>query len=52
MEDLNNHYDRIAVAIDYIKTHFKDQPDLNEVAQAGTPQPFFISNAYSRTGQG
>src|SRR5258708_6270554 len=46
MEDLNNHYDRIAVAIDYIKTHFKDQPDLNEVARQVHLSPFHFQRLF------
>jgi len=46
MEDLNNHYDRIAVAIEYIKTHFKDQPDLNEIARQVHLSPFHFQRLF------
>lgn len=46
MEDATN-YDRIATAIDYIKTHFKEQPDLNEVAEKIHLSPFHFQRLFT-----
>lgn len=46
MEDITN-YDRIAIAIDYIKTHFKEQPDLNEVAEKVHLSPFHFQRLFT-----
>jgi AraC family transcriptional regulator of adaptative response/methylated-DNA-[protein]-cysteine methyltransferase len=46
MEDTTN-YDRIATAIDYIKTHFKDQPDLNELAEKVHLSPFHFQRLFT-----
>ena len=46
MEDLNNHYDRIATAIEYLKTHFKDQPDPNEIARQVHLSPFHFQRLF------
>src|SRR5882757_5431465 len=46
MEDTTN-YDRIATAIDYIRTHFKEQPDLNEVAGKVYLSPFHFQRMFS-----
>jgi AraC family transcriptional regulator of adaptative response/methylated-DNA-[protein]-cysteine methyltransferase len=46
MSDLTN-YDRIATAIGYMKTHFKEQPDLNEVAEQVHLSPFHFQRLFS-----
>jgi AraC family transcriptional regulator of adaptative response/methylated-DNA-[protein]-cysteine methyltransferase len=46
MEDITN-YDRIATAIDYIRTHFKEQPDLNEVAGKIHLSPFHFQRLFT-----
>ena len=46
MEDTTN-YDRIATAIDYIRTHFKEQPDLNEVAEKVHLSPFHFQRLFT-----
>jgi AraC family transcriptional regulator of adaptative response/methylated-DNA-[protein]-cysteine methyltransferase len=46
MEDQHYHYDRIATAIEFIKTHFKDQPDLNEVARQVHLSPFHFQRLF------
>ncbi|HEX9511250.1 MAG TPA: methylated-DNA--[protein]-cysteine S-methyltransferase [Puia sp.] len=46
MSDLTN-YDRIATAIEYMKTHFKEQPDLNEVAEKVHLSPFHFQRLFS-----
>src|ERR1700733_5274616 len=46
MEDQNYHYDRSAAAIEFIKTHFKDQPDLNEVARQVHLSPFHFQRLF------
>ncbi len=43
--DIN--YDRIAEAIDYIRTHFKSQPDLNEVAKKIHLSPFHFQRLFT-----
>jgi len=40
-------YKRIAEAIDYIKTHFKDQPDLDEVAAKVHLSPFHFQRLFT-----
>ncbi|MEJ5960953.1 methylated-DNA--[protein]-cysteine S-methyltransferase [Pedobacter immunditicola] len=40
-------YQRIAVAIDYIKVNFKSQPDLNEVAESVNLSPFHFQRLFS-----
>lgn len=40
-------YNRIAVAIDYIKAHFKTQPSLDEVAAAVGISPFHFQRIFS-----
>lgn len=45
MQDQTN-YDRIATAIEYIKTHFKDQPDLNKVAEQVHLSPFHFQRLF------
>ena len=40
-------YQRIAVAIDYIKTHFKEQPNLDEVAQRVHLSPFHFQRLFT-----
>ncbi|HVW59274.1 MAG TPA: methylated-DNA--[protein]-cysteine S-methyltransferase [Puia sp.] len=46
MEDITN-YDRIATAIDYIRTHFKEQPDLNVVAEKIHLSPFHFQRLFT-----
>lgn len=45
MQDPTN-YDRIATAIGYIKDHFKQQPDLNEVAGKIHLSPFHFQRLF------
>ena len=40
-------YDRIANAIDYIRTNFKQQPSLNEIAQAVHLSPFHFQRLFT-----
>lgn len=40
-------YERIAEAIDYIKIHFKDQPNLDEVAKKVNLSPFHFQRLFS-----
>jgi len=40
-------YNRIAKAIDYIKTHFKDQPSLDEIARAVGISSFHFHRMFS-----
>ena len=40
-------YHRIAEAIEYIKTHFKEQPDLDEVAKSIHLSPFHFQRLFS-----
>ncbi|HEY9260405.1 methylated-DNA--[protein]-cysteine S-methyltransferase [Chitinophaga sp.] len=42
-----NNYDKIATAIDYIKSNFKTQPDLQEVAAAVHMSPFHFQRVFS-----
>jgi len=44
-EELN--YERIAKAIDYIKTHFKSQPNLDEVAEKVNLSPFHFQRLFT-----
>ncbi|HXB93119.1 MAG TPA: methylated-DNA--[protein]-cysteine S-methyltransferase [Puia sp.] len=46
MEDLNHHYNRIADAIEYIRTHFKEQPDLDEIARQVHLSPFHFQRLF------
>jgi len=46
MQDLTN-YDRIATAIEYMKTHFKEQPDLNEIAEKVHLSPFHFQRLFT-----
>lgn len=43
----NIHYTRIAMAIEYIKTHFKEQPNLDEVAKIVHLSPFHFQKLFS-----
>ncbi|CAD0002823.1 bifunctional helix-turn-helix domain-containing protein/methylated-DNA--[protein]-cysteine S-methyltransferase [Flavobacterium salmonis] len=43
----NINYNRIAEAIDYIKTNFKDQPNLDDVAQKINLSPFHFQRLFS-----
>ena len=40
-------YNRIAEAIDYIKANFKDQPNLDEVAEKVHLSPFHFQRLFS-----
>jgi len=40
-------YDRIAEAIDYIKQHFKSQPNLDEVAEKVNMSPFHFQRLFT-----
>jgi len=42
-----NHYNTIASAIDYIKAHFKTQPDLREIAAAVHMSPFHFQRVFA-----
>lgn len=44
-EKLN--YERVAKAIDYIKTHFKSQPNLDEVAEKVNLSPFHFQRLFT-----
>lgn len=44
-EEVN--YERIAKAIDYIKTHFKNQPNLDEVAESVNLSPFHFQRLFT-----
>ncbi|HTL10562.1 MAG TPA: methylated-DNA--[protein]-cysteine S-methyltransferase [Chitinophagaceae bacterium] len=41
-------YERIALAIEYIKTHFKDQPGLEEIAAQVHVSPFHFQRMFNR----
>ena len=43
----NINYNRIAEAIDYIKTNFKEQPNLDEVANKVNMSPFHFQRLFS-----
>lgn len=42
-----NHYNTIATAIDYIREHFKTQPDLQEMAASVHMSPFHFQRVFS-----
>lgn len=42
-----NNYDKIATAIDYIKSNFKTQPDLQEIAAAVHMSPFHFQRVFA-----
>ena len=46
-EQENIDYSRIAAAIDYIQTHFKQQPDLDEVAKRIHLSPFHFQRLFT-----
>lgn len=46
-EQENINYSRIAKAIEYIQTHFKDQPDLDEVAKKVHLSPFHFQRLFT-----
>lgn len=46
-EQQNINYKRIAEAIDYIKTNFKEQPNLDEVAKKVNLSPFHFQRLFS-----
>lgn len=41
-----NNYERIAIAIDYLKAHFKEQPDLEKVAEIVHLSPFHFQRLF------
>ena len=48
MSDLQNtNYERIAKAIEFLKTNFKDQPSLDEVAKAVHLSPFHFQRIFT-----
>ncbi len=48
MEEQNQmNYNRIAAAIDYIKTNFKEQPDLSSIAEKVHLSPFHFQRLFS-----
>lgn len=48
MEEQNQmNYNRIAAAIDYIKTNFKEQPDLGSIAEKVHLSPFHFQRLFS-----
>jgi AraC family transcriptional regulator, regulatory protein of adaptative response / methylated-DNA-[protein]-cysteine methyltransferase len=46
-DQAHTNYNRIAVAIDYIKVHFKDQPSLDEIAGAVGISSFHLQRIFS-----
>jgi AraC family transcriptional regulator, regulatory protein of adaptative response / methylated-DNA-[protein]-cysteine methyltransferase len=46
-EQENLNYNRIAAAIDYIQIHFKDQPNLDEVAEKVHLSPFHFQRLFT-----
>lgn len=46
-ETQNENYQRIAHAIDYLKTHFKEQPSLDDVAQQVNLSPFHFQRLFT-----
>jgi AraC family transcriptional regulator of adaptative response/methylated-DNA-[protein]-cysteine methyltransferase len=46
-EQQNINYNRIAEAIEYIKTNFKEQPNLDEVANKVHLSPFHFQRLFS-----
>jgi AraC family transcriptional regulator of adaptative response/methylated-DNA-[protein]-cysteine methyltransferase len=46
-EQQNINYNRIAEAIEYIKTNFKEQPNLDEVARKVHLSPFHFQRLFS-----
>ena len=40
-------YDRIAEAIDYIKTNFKEQPSLNQIAETVHLSPYHFQRLFT-----
>ena len=47
IEQQNINYKRIAEAIEYIKTNFKEQPNLDEVAEKVHLSPFHFQRLFS-----
>ncbi|MCP3907979.1 MAG: methylated-DNA--[protein]-cysteine S-methyltransferase [Oceanicoccus sp.] len=47
VEQVSLTYQRIAVAIDYIKTHFKNQPTLDEIASVAGISPFHFQRLFT-----
>jgi len=43
----NLNYQRIAKAIDFIKTHFRDQPSLNEMAEQAHLSPYHFQRMFT-----
>jgi AraC family transcriptional regulator of adaptative response/methylated-DNA-[protein]-cysteine methyltransferase len=46
MQQEQTNYERIAVAIDYIKTNYSEQPDLNEIAKKVHMSPFHFQRLF------
>ena len=46
-EQKHINYNRIAAAIDYIKTNFKDQPSLNDIAEKVHLSPFHFQRLFT-----
>ncbi|MCZ8283920.1 MAG: AraC family transcriptional regulator, partial [Bacteroidia bacterium] len=46
-EHAQHHYKRIAEAIGYIQKHFKDQPNLDEVAEKVHLSPFHFQRLFT-----
>ena len=42
-----DNYDKVALAIEYIKTHFKEQPDLREIAAAAHLSPYHFQRVFA-----
>ncbi|SHK84211.1 DNA-O6-methylguanine--protein-cysteine S-methyltransferase /Transcriptional regulator Ada [Chitinophaga jiangningensis] len=42
-----DNYEKVALAIDYIKNHFKEQPDLREIAAAAHLSPFHFQRVFA-----
>lgn len=47
IDNQNLNYHRIAIAIDYIKSHFKEQPTLDEIASFVGLSPFHFQRLFS-----
>ncbi|MFB6455012.1 methylated-DNA--[protein]-cysteine S-methyltransferase [Chitinophaga sp. Hz27] len=42
-----NNYDKVATAITYIREHFKEQPDLSEIAAAAHLSPYHFQRVFA-----
>lgn len=47
MNEQSYHYQKIALAIEYLQTHFKDQPDLDELAEKVHLSPFHFQRMFT-----